>query len=466
MTKSPKLFVFGIDGAPPEYIFDKWLDELPNIKKLMEEGTYAKLVSTTPPLSIVAWGSIYTGKSPGDHGIFEYIHRKNYVYDDIRVMTSRNLRAKTIWEILSDNDKKSVVSFFINTWPVRPFKGHIVCGPYVPSGDKVQITHPPELLDELEKNLGEKLLLDIPPDFRDKNKDELLESAYKVTKQHFSTMKYLLKNKEWDFFFTIAGTSDRLNHMFWRDMDPEHRKHDPNSKFKYTLLNYYKYIDKELGEMISMLDKDTKIIVLSDHGIMRMHTRVNLTDWLIKEGYLVLKQPLTGKTKFSPSLVDWRKTKVFAIGAYEGQIFVNLKGREPEGIVEEQEYEKLLDELSEKLKKIPGDDDSELNTKCFKKSDHIKGAQEHIAPDMIVYFDDLQYGCNNSLIGNTKLHSLETAKGSDDACHSKKGIFIIKNNRHNEGYIGEIDSLDVTPTILNELGFAVPQELKGKVIAK
>jgi predicted AlkP superfamily phosphohydrolase/phosphomutase len=85
-----KVFVLGIDGAPPQTIFGEWLDELPNIKKLMEDGSYAKLNSTDPPLSITAWASITTGKTPTDTGIFEYIYRKSGTYDDIGVMTSRN----------------------------------------------------------------------------------------------------------------------------------------------------------------------------------------------------------------------------------------------------------------------------------------------------------------------------------------------------------------------------------------
>jgi len=87
-----KVFVLGIDGAFPEYIFGEWLEDLPNIKKLMDGGTYAKLNTTTPPLSATAWTSITTGKSPADTGIFEYIYRKNYDYNDFHVVTSRNVK--------------------------------------------------------------------------------------------------------------------------------------------------------------------------------------------------------------------------------------------------------------------------------------------------------------------------------------------------------------------------------------
>jgi predicted AlkP superfamily phosphohydrolase/phosphomutase len=458
-----KTFVFGIDGAPPEYIFDEWLDELPNIKKLMKEGSYAKLNSTIPPLSATAWTSITTGKTPADTGIFEYIYRKNYSYNDIHIITTENNKEKTIWQIISENGKTPIICYICLTWPIKPFNGYLINGPLAPSGGNTQYTHPEELKTEIEKNLGEVP----PPDiskFREISKEQIIEEVYKLTEKQVDTMKYLIKNKKWDLFFGVVNMSDRLHHMFWRYTDKKHRKYEAGSKFENAIKEFYKFADKKLGELLEELDKDTTIIVLSDHGITRMHNRINLTDWLIQNRYMALKEPIKQKTEFNLSMVDWKKTKAFAIGAYEGQIFINLNGREPEGIVEKQEYEKLIDEIAGKLKKIRGDDGKELNTEIFRKKDYFKGKCENIAPDMIIYFDGLQYGCNTSLIGNETLWSPQTAKGSDDAGHSKQGIFIIKNNKLKKENIGEISYLDVAPTILNELNIKVPEDMKGKII--
>ena len=460
-----KVLVLGIDGAPPEYFFHSWLNELPNIRKLINKGCYAELNSTIPNLSIVAWTSIITGKPPADTSIFEYIYRENYSYNDIRIVTSRNIKAKTAWEIASEKWKKPIVCFVVGMWPVRPFDGLLIAGPNIPNREDVEFTHPKNLKEEIERVLGKKLIVDIPSvkDFRNMSKEKLIEEAYYVTKMHFDKIKYLIKNKEWDLFWGFIGQSDRLNHMFWRYMDPLHRRYDSKSEFKDTLKNYYKFFDQGLGEVLELLDRDTKLIVLSDHGITRMHNRINLTDWLIKNNYMVLKEPIKSRTEFKPEMVDWKKTKVFAIGAYESQIFINLKGREPEGCVEKEDYYSLLKELKEKLKNIPGDDGLILDTKFFMKKDYFKGRYQDIAPDMVVYFDNLHYGCNNSLIGNETLYGLETAKGGDDACHSWKGIFIMDNHK-SKGYLGEIDNLDVTPTILKMLDVDIPKDLKGKVI--
>ncbi len=467
-----KVFVFGIDGAFPEYIFEEWLDELPNIKRLMDEGSYARLNSTIPPLSATAWSSIFTGKSPADTGIFEYIYRKNHSYEDIHVITSKNIKEKSVWEIASDYGKKSIVCYPILSWPIKPINGILISGALTPIGPEIENVYPSELREEIKN-----ILREIPPpnfseftdaskrsNFRTLSKEEIIKGVYDLTEKHIKLMKYLLKNKEWDFFFGLIGLSDRMNHSFFRYMDKGHRKYDPCSEFKDTLKEYYKFVDKKLGELLLEIDKDAKIIILSDHGIKRMHNRINLTDWLIKEEYLVLKEPIREKCKFDFSMVNWEKTKVFAIGAYEGQIFINLKGREPKGIIEEYEYPKLIEELKEKIEKIPGDDGKELDTKIFIKKKDYDGKLIEDAPDMIIYFDNLQYGSNNSLIGNETLWSPSTARGTDDATHSQQGIFIMKNNKSQKGNIGEISYLDVAPIILNELDIKMPEDMKGKII--
>jgi len=259
--------------------------------------------------------------------------------------------------------------------------------------------------------------------------------------------------------------SDRMNHSFWKYCDEQHRKYDPNSEFKNSLKDYYVFLDRELGEMLKLLDEDTLVIVLSDHGFTRMHTRVNLSDWLIKEGYLVLKAgvDIISPVKLEYDMIDWTRTKVFAIGAYDGQVFINLKERDVGGVVEVNDYDSLVDELEIKLKNISGDDGAVLDTKIFKKKDFFRGKKEDLAPDIVIYFDNMHYGANTSLIGNPTLWSLSTAMGSDDATHAEKGIFIM-NGDNRKGNIGEINILDIAPTILSELGVKVPDDLEGKVV--
>jgi len=456
-----KLFVIGIDGAMPEYIFGEWLDKLPTIKKLINQGCYGELKSTIPPLSAVAWTAISTGKAPADFGFFEYIYRKNNSYNDLGIISATNIKSKTLWQIASEHNKKSIICLMPLTWPIKPFNGICVSGYMTPNTD-VEFTYPKEIKNKIETIFNKQFR--IISEFRNKSKEEIIKNVYENTEMHFKLMEYLLKNNDYDLFFGVIDESDSMNHNFLKYTDKEHSEYDENFQYKNVLKEYYQYIDKKLGELLNLLDKETKIIVLSDHGIIRMHNRVNLSDWLIKEGYLVLKNQITEKIKLKMNLVDWTETRAWAIGAFEGQIFVNLKNREPEGIVEEKDYDNLLNEIEEKLKKITGDRGEKLDTKVFKKKEFFKGEYEHLAPDMIIYFDNLQYGCNTSLIGNELLWSPQTAIGSDDAGHSQKGIFIM-NKCEKTGDIGEVDILDIAPTILKNIGIESSNYMKGKVIS-
>ena len=461
-----KIFVFGIDGAMPEKVFREWQEELPNIKRLMGQGCYAKLNSTIPPLSVTAWTSMTTGEKPAEHGIFEYFYRnrKSEIPGKMDLVSSFRVKNKRIWEIAAEEGKKVISCFVPLTWPMRPYEGILISG--APAlVEKGKFAYPPEMENEIGKLLGQDFQVDVKF-FRDlKSKKDISQEIKKVTQMHLEIIKYLIKNKEWDLFFGVITGSDRMNHSFWKYCDQSHRKYNPHSEFKDTLKEYYKFLDKELGEIIKMLDEDTLIIILSDHGFTKMHTRVNLSDWLIKEGYLVLRKDVKVETpcKLENSMIDWGETKVFAIGAYDGQIFINLEGRDPGGIVKPKEYDTLINELEEKIKKIKGDDGKILNTKIFKKKDYFKGTCEDIAPDIVIYFDNLEYGANTSLIGNEKLWSPQTAMGSDDAGHAPKGIFIMNKSKQN-GDIGEIDILDVAPTILDRLDVKIPENMEGKVI--
>ncbi len=455
-----KVFLLGIDGAMPELIFKDWLDDLPTIKKLMKEGTYAKLNSTIPPISAVAWISMSTGKLPKEHGVFDYIYRRNNSYEDVRIISANNVKEKSVWEIVSNHNKKSIMCLIPVTYPIKSFEGIGVSGFLTPS-IKNEYTFPVEFKKEIEELFDEPFVIDIQ-NHRDLSKEKLLKEIYKMTEMHFKLMKHLIKNKEWDLFFGVIIGSDRMNHNFWRFFDKEHRRYEDNPKFKKALKDYYIYLDKNLGELIELLDDDdAKIIIVSDHGIKRMDTRVNLTDWLIQEGYLVLKEPVTKETKFTMDMVNWERTKVFARGAWDGQMFINLIGREEQGIVDKKEYESLIEELEIKLKQIKGDDGKILDTKVFKKKDY-SGKFDSIAPDMIIYFDNLTYGCNTSLIGNPTLWSPKTAMGGDDVTHSQKGIFITNNSK--QGNIGEIQITDIAPTILHELNISIPKDMNGKIL--
>ncbi|MFH1240037.1 MAG: alkaline phosphatase family protein [Candidatus Diapherotrites archaeon] len=465
-----KVFVLGIDGAPFQLIFNEWLDELPNIKQLMLTGVYAKSNSTIPPSTILAWTAFASGYDPGQMGVYSYTVRENKLSDETNLVNSTCKKKKMIWDLLSANNKKSIVLNVPLTYPVNEINGTIISG-FLTPGLKSKCCYPEEFKEELSELFDDEYMFDVSGFVGYKNlaPKELIKRIYKLTEMNFTLIDYFLKNKEWDFFMSVLIGSDRLQHNLWRFIDEKHIKYEYDSELKDSIKNYYKYIDKKLGEIISLLPPKTTVIVASDHGFDRMDGRINLNQWLIDNSYLVLKPEIQEKIKkekltLKLSYIDWTKTKAYSVGAYQGRIYLNTKKRTPSGIVASDEVDLLKNELKQKLIKIKKDTGEKLNNKVFFPEEiYVPGFTDE-SPDLIVYFDNLKWGVNND-IGHDSLYSWSTIVGSDDAGHAPQGLFIMSGNKiAKKGNLGEISILDVTPSILELLNLEIPKDMKGKSV--
>ena len=216
------------------------------------------------------------------------------------------------------------------------------------------------------------------------------------------------------------------------------------------------------------------MLIVSDHGVKRMKGGFCVNEWLIKEGYLVLKE--TKETQdcttnndiisIEKADVDWSKTKAWGWGGYYARIFLNIYGREDNGIIDPADYEDMRDELTEKLNKLRDPEGNLMNMRVF-KPEEIYDKCNGNPSDLMVYFDDL-YWRSIGTIGHKSMYLRENDLGPDDAMHSEYGIFIMYDPEIEEMNRGkEVDNLsimDVAPTILNLMGVDVPEDMGGKVI--
>jgi len=453
-----KVFLFGIDGAPPELLFDKWLDDLPNIKKLMENGLYARLNSTIPPSTIVAWNAMISGKDTSEIGVFSYTKKDKGEY---RLVNSKDVKCKLIWDILAEQDKKSTALFVPLSYPVKPIKGNMVSGFLTPNINS-KSTYPVELKEKIKRLGNTENFFDVAVGLaghKGLDIDTLLEKTYEMTDMQINLIKDLVKNEEWDFFMTVMIGTDRLQHMLWRHFDETHRRFIKDSLHKDALKNYYIYVDKRLGEILKLIDEDTTIIVASDHGMIKQEGKININNWLIKESYLVLKTDIgiTERKRFNTEFVDMEKTIAYGGGAYNARVYIN---KEKAG----ENYQKIIEEIASKLKEIPDDKGNKLNTKIYKAEDIYGDILNPECPDLTIYFDDLRWASNPDL-GQEGLYSWKTAVGADSAGHSRQGCFIISGKGiNNKGKIEDIDIKQVAPTILKLIGAKIPDDIKIKPV--
>ncbi len=461
MAETRRVVIVGWDSAPADLLTDRWLGRMPNLSNLVEAGTCGPLRSTDPPITVPAWTSMFSSRNPGALGFYGFRNRKVGTYDSAWIATSTAVHVPRVWDMLSDAGKRCCVLNVPQTFPVAPLNGAMVSCFLTPSTES-RYTYPAELAAELGRVTG-GYEIDCE-NFRTEDKAELLEQIHRITDKRFLAARHLLQKEPWDFFAMVYMGPDRIQHGFWKFHDPQHRSYRPGNPFETAIGDYYRKLDDQLGSITELAGDDAAVMVVSDHGAKRMEGSLNVNDWLIQNGYLSLKEPVSGRTRFSEDRVDWTRTKAWAWGGYYCRIFMNVAGREPEGIILPERYENERDELAAALQAIPDDTGRPMQTVVHKPQDLYTGPYVDEAPDLLVYFDDLYWRAGQD-IGNETLYSFDTEIGPDDAVHDYEGIYASVAPGHVEsGHRQGLHLMDVAPTVLRLLNMPVPPEMEGEAI--
>jgi len=451
-----KVFVIGLDSAPPELLFHKFIDDLPNLRKLLSKSIYGPMKSTIPAITIPAWTCMATGKTPGELGLYGFRHRKGNSYKDIWIAHSLMVKEKAVWDYLGEKGYKSVVLGVPPSYPPKKINGCMV-GCFITPDSSVNYTYPPELKSEIERVVGD-YIFDVV--FRKENRDEVKEQIWEMTGKRFELVRYLVETKDWDFFWFVEIGLDRVHHAFWKYFDETHHLHEPNSPYKNVIPDYYKLLDREIGRTLKLLDDDTAVVITSDHGIKKMKGCFAVNQWLVDEGLLKASYDKGKVIRFEQLDVDWSKTVAWAWGGYYARIFLNVKGRDPSGVIRMSEYDKVREEIAETIKSIRGPNGEKWDTKVF-YPEEIYPAAKGDKPDMMVYFDDLYWRAAGTLGWETN-YLLENDTGPDDAVHSEYGVFALHLPDMSESKTIDTTIYDFAPTVLSLFGLKA--NLRGKVL--
>jgi len=453
-----KVLLLGLDSAPPELLFQEFRDDLPNIKALMESSVYGRLRTIEPPITIPAWMCMATSKSPGQLGMYGFRHRKGNSYTDFWIANSTSVREKTLWQVLSENRRSSCLVGVPPTYPPQEIKGNLISCFITPSNKNY--TYPPELKDEIEALVGD-YIFDVV--FRTEEREKLLKGIYEMAEKRFQVIKYLMKNKPWSLFMSVEIGLDRLHHAFWKYFDSEHHLYEPGSKYEDVVRNFYIYLDRKIGEILELMDEETTLIIASDHGTKRMKGCFCINEWLIQEGYLVLRKRPRSPVELGKAEIDWSRTKAWAWGGYYSRIFVNLEGREEKGSVRQSEYEDFIGELKERLTTLPGPQGETVKNR-IKTPEELYGVCRGDAPDLMASFDDYYLRAAGT-IGHNTLYLSENDTGPDDSMHSMDGVILIHRPETSSAREIKASIYDVAPTILHILGLENGiEDPQGRVI--
>ncbi|MCA9921187.1 MAG: alkaline phosphatase family protein [Anaerolineales bacterium] len=464
-----KVFVIGLDCAPPELLFNEWRHDLPHLAQLMDNGSYRNLVSSTPAITVPAWSCMTSSKDPGVLGFYGFRNRRDYTYDNRFIATGAAVRERRIWELLGEAGKECIIVGVPQTYPVRPVHGHLVASFLTPTttNDRIQWTHPDSLRHEINNLLAPDVYDVDVPHFRTDDKADLLDEIYQMTQKRFRVLRYLLDEKPWNFFMFVEMGVDRIHHAFWSHHDPAHPKHNPASPFRTAIKDYYHYLDQEIGTLLERLPADTHLIVVSDHGVKPMIGGFCINEWLRREGFLTLyDEPPTGwLSSFEKVEVDWSRTMAWGDGGYYGRIYLNVQNREPEGIIPADEYEAVRDQLIAAIEQIPLPDGTLMGNRVF-KPDQIYRQTNNVPPDLLVYFGDLNWRSVGSF-GHEDIYTFNNDTGPDDANHAENGVWIYAQLGNNLGgkYCPSAQLMDFAPTVLSLFGLPIPDDMQGHIIS-
>jgi predicted AlkP superfamily phosphohydrolase/phosphomutase len=396
-----------------------------------------------------------SGHDPGELGIYGFRNRKDYSYDSLFVVNALDVQKKRVWDYLDEAGLRSVLLGVPLTYPARPINGLMVSGFLAPAKNP-DFTFPKWLRGKLDRWVDGEYVIDVKG-FRTDDKDWLLEQIRSMTRTRFRLANRLVE-EDWDFFMMVEMGVDRLYHGFWRYCDPGHVLYEPGNPYEDVLLRYHVELDEHMGRLLEKLPDDTLILVVSDHGARSMKGGFAVNEWLRRQGLLVL---LDDGFRGRPDAraIDWSRTRVWGDGGYYARLFLNVQGREPQGVIPSADYDTFRQELKARIERLRDPDGELMNNQVF-LPEEIYRTVEGVPPDLIVLLGGLDYRSVGS-IGYPDPFTRENDTGPDDANHDMDGMVVAAFADRPLSCAGAqlvtpAGICDIAPTILRALGIAPP----------
>jgi len=302
-----------------------------------------------------------------------------------------------------------------------------------------------------------------------------MEDLFRAFDDRAQVILHRIDAKQWDLLVGVIESTDRVQHMMWRLIDPAHPMYDKAlaAKFGDSIERVYRKCDDFTGEVMSRVDPGTPILIVSDHGFHSFRQSVNLNTWLVQEGFMAIRGQQPGDKKLQDLFgggtfwenVDWTRTRAYAMGL--GQIYLNLKGREGHGVVPPADSNAVQDDLAARLLTMTDPKTgAPMVTAVYKRDDIYKGPFVQNASELQVGLADGYRVSWQSTLGGSPpgivYPNMKKWSGDHGSYDYKETSGTLISSRRLG--VERADITDIAPTVLKFFGVPIPGQIDGKPI--
>jgi len=476
-----RTLIIGLDGATYD-LLDPLVAEgvMPVLGEIMEQGARGILRSTIHPLTPPAWTTMTTGRSPGNHGVFDFIRvDRGTDKPSYTLATSADVMVPTIWQIASDAGLRATTLNFPVTFPVKPIDGTVIPG-YVPWSYLGRAIHPRESFKMLKAE-GVFKASEMSTDWQHERKavqglaenqlDDWVQFHITREERWFQTMMTLMDKEPSELCSVLFDGVDRIQHLCWHLVDPATRDDytgEAAARTRDLVLQYFRNVDGYIDRMIKAAGPEAQVFVVSDHGFTRSGRRIFYANtWLEQMGHLgwVEGTPLDDQGRVAldenteaSTLIDWSRTNAYALSSSSNAIFIRQAEEPGAPGVPPQEYDafraRLIEGLLALIDPVTG---KPVISRVFTREEAFPGTHTDRAPDLTLMLHD--YSFLSVLRADAPLKDRMVPY----ATHHPDGIFVATGPGIAKIALEPLQIADVAPTALHSLGLAVPEEIEGRV---
>ncbi len=417
----PRVAFIGIDGVPYSLLSDH-PERFPTFAALEEEGTAGEISSIVPPESSACWPALTTGVNPGETGVYGFQDREIGTYETY-VPMGREVQATRLWNRVTQANRRASVFNVPVTFPPQRDVQRMVSGFLSPDLEKAAF---PEDLRAYLESIDYRI--DVNPKLgHESDKTAFIEDAHETLDARFAAFEHYLGEDDWDLFFGVFMTTDRVNHFLFEDYERE-------GEYREAFFEFYEKLDDYVGQIRHSLPDDVTLVVASDHGFTTLDYEVHCNEWLREEGWLSFETD-------DPQELDDIGEDTRAYSFIPGRFYLNLEGREPRGSVPEDDYDEVRDELKAALDALEGPDGRPVVDRVVEKEEAFRGDHDDIAPDLIA-IPTKGFDLKSGFKANTEVFT----DGPRNGMHSFDDTSLFID--HPDATIENADLYDIAPTIL------------------